>query len=136
MPGDLLDFASLKLSPRPNQFLVAPDGLCQNAEPHEISPVFPVPPPVMFEAWRKLVTAAPRTMLKAADKRSGQIEAVQHSALFKFRDRITFAAFAAGQDHSSLAVYSRSLVGYSDLGANKARIRRWLEILNQSLASG
>jgi len=133
MPGPLLDFTDLKLTHRPNQYLVAPDGLCRNSTPHDISAVYPVPPAALYAAWRTVIAAAPRTTIIAENSDGLEIEAVQRSAMVGFRDRINFAAFAADKDHSSLAIYSRSQVGYSDLGANKARIRRWLEMLDQAL---
>lgn len=132
---DLLDFTTLKLTSRPNQHLVAPEDLCQNAKPHGISPVYPVSPENLFEAWQRILEAAPRTRIKTINEPGLEIEAVQQSVLFRFQDRINFAAFSAGKDRSRLAVYSRSLVGYSDLGANRTRVRGWLELLKKALAT-
>jgi uncharacterized protein (DUF1499 family) len=40
--------------------------------------------------------------------------------------------FPAGEG-STLAIYSRSLIGRSDLGVNRARVTRWLAALEASL---
>jgi len=131
-----LDFSSLKLTHKPNQFLVAPEGVCQKAKPHLISSIYSASPEQVYATWKEIILQAPRTELLAEDPGNYTIEAVQRSSLFRFKDRINFAAFAAGADKCTIAVYSRSLVGYSDMGANKARIGNWLDMLDQALANG
>jgi len=43
--------------------------------------------------------------------------------------RIVAEAVAGPQGGSGLFLYSRSLIGWSDLGVNRARIDRWLAAL-------
>jgi len=50
----------------------------------------------------------------------------QKSALFRFADDIDVQAIPVDGGKSALAIYSRSRVGYSDLGVNRKRIERWL----------
>ncbi len=54
---------------------------------------------------------------------------VQRTALLGFPDTIVVRFVAVGAERSSIALYSRSKFGYSDLGANKARLERWLAAL-------
>jgi len=61
-----------------------------------------------------------------------QARFVQYSRLMRFPDTIDVEVFPVGTDQSTLAIYSRSLVGYSDLGVNRARIARWLAALERS----
>lgn len=136
MPGTEFDFSSLKLTHRPNQFLLAPEGLCQNATPHQLSTLYSATPDRVYAAWKEIVAGSPRTEIRHENKKTLHIEAVQRSTLFRFKDRINFAAFASEADQSTIAIYSRSHVGYSDLGANKARIQNWVQMLEQALANG
>ena len=52
---------------------------------------------------------------------------VQRTRVLKFPDTIVvhYVDLEVGE-RSTLAIYSRSPLGYSDLGANRARIARWL----------
>ncbi|MBL4544816.1 MAG: DUF1499 domain-containing protein [Oceanicaulis sp.] len=75
--------------------------------------------------------AAPRVALVRAE--AGQIELVQRSKLFRFPDYITAQAFET-QGGAALAIYSRAVIGYSDMGVNRKRIKAWLESLQAALA--
>ena len=47
----------------------------------------------------------------------------------EFPDTIQVDFLSLGENRSTLAIYSRSKYGYSDLGTNRARIERWLSRL-------
>ena len=131
-----LDFRSLTLRRRPNRFLMLPDGFEGAAEAHAVSPVFGVAPAKLLDAARRVFSGQPRTALVHEDQTAGQIELVQRSALFRFPDRITVEAVAAGKGKSALAIYSRSKLGYRDFGVNAARVTAWLKLLETGLAAG
>jgi uncharacterized protein (DUF1499 family) len=120
-----LDFASLKPPPKPNWFLAAPEGLCRNAKPTEPAPVFAAS---KEEIWRKLMAwigAEPRMTVHDQDKAGFYLDATQRSLLFRFPDRITVQLLdAAAPGTSTLAIYSRSKYGHSDLGVNAKRVKR------------
>ena len=88
--GDVeaVDFADLKLTDNPNQFLMCPPGFC-NADPHAESPVFDVSVERLRERWREVVTFRPNVKLLAEDKEGQQSDYVQRSARFRFPDIIT-----------------------------------------------
>ena len=119
-----MDFKTFKLTRKPNQYLVAPEGFCENAKPHRTAPVFTVDPQKLEDAFADVALAEPRVTRKASDE--GQRDFVQRSALMRFPDTITFEAIDLGDGKSTLAIYSRSAVGHSDLGVNKKRIDAWL----------
>jgi uncharacterized protein (DUF1499 family) len=50
----------------------------------------------------------------------------------RFPDTIDVEVVPVGDDKSTLAIYSRSLVGRSDFGVNRARIARWMAALEKS----
>ncbi len=132
MPGHdatFVDFASLKRPSKPNTFLLAPEGLCLRARPDMVSPVFSMAPGDLFSAIAGLVGAQRLWRLAAADPGQLRLAFVAETPILRFRDDVDLqvlpdAAGPAGQAASSrLAVYSRSRIGHSDLGANGRRVR-------------
>ncbi len=136
--GDIeaVDFAALKLTDKPNQFLVCPPGLCA-ADPHADSPVFDVSVEQLRERWHEVVATQPRVELLAEDEESQQFDYVQRSARFRFPDIITVRFISVATYHSesqsTLAIYSRSVYGKGDFGVNRERIKAWLDILHEGL---
>lgn len=126
-----MDFKTFKLTRKPNQFLIAPEGHCQNATPHATPKTYSVDAQKLEDAFADLALAEPRVTRKQTDE--GQREFVQRSALMRFPDTITFEAIDLGGGKSTLAIYSRSKVGHSDLGVNRKRIESWLKKLDAAL---
>ncbi len=121
--GDVesVDFAELKLTDKPNQFLMCPPGLC-DADPHADSPVFDVSVEQLRERWREVLAVQPRVELLVEDEEGQQFDYVQRSARFRFPDIITVRFISVSSSQSTLAIYSRSIFGKSDLGVNRERI--------------
>ena len=139
------DFAQIKLTDNPNQFLMCPPGFCA-AKPHAESPVFDVPVERLQERWREVVANQRRIELLAEDEEGRQFDYVQRSARFRFPDIITvrFISLSTSQStlaiftpvsssQSTLAIFSRSVYGTSDFGVNRERIDAWLETLREGL---
>jgi uncharacterized protein (DUF1499 family) len=124
-----LDFHTLTLSWKPNQYLVLPPGYAAFAKPHRISPVFAPPPADLLAAVRRIALAEPRTTLMSEDAAARQLELVQRSKVFRFPDFITIEAVAVDAGGSALALYSRARYGIRDFGVNRMRIERWLAAL-------
>ena len=119
----LIDFAALVPDPRPRRWLILPPGFAGAAVPDEESPVFAASPAPLMEAFTHAALAAPRTRL--VREAGAQKEFVQRSRVFRFADYVTVEAFAA-EGGATLAIYSRAVLGYSDLGVNRRRVRAWL----------
>ncbi len=66
--------------------------------------------------------------LKALDAQAGRISFIAVSKLFKFKDDVDIAILPS-DGKSTLAVYSASRVGYSDMGANAKRVNDLLTSL-------
>ena len=132
--GDVesVDLAELRLTDKPNQFLMCPPGLC-GADPHADSPVFDVPVERLRARWLEVVAVQPRVELLAKDEDAQQFDYVQRSARFRFPDIITVRFIPVSSSQSTLAVYSRSIYGNGDFGVNRERIDAWLETLRQGL---
>lgn len=128
-----LDFSALETDPKPRTWLVLPEGFVSASEPDAVSPVFAGAPETVLDAFINTGLGAPRTELVRQE--GLQAELCQRSLVFRFPDYITVEAMPVG-DHTALAIYSRAVLGYSDIGVNRKRITRWLEALStQALGS-
>ncbi len=126
------EFAVVKLTNNPNQFLMCPPRFC-DANPHAESPVFGVSVEQLRERWRDVVAVRPRIELLAEDEEGQQFDYVQRSARFRFPDIITVRFISISSSQSTLAIYSRAIYGKSDFGVNRKRIDAWLKTLALTL---
>jgi len=127
-----VDFKTLKLTDKPNQFLVAPDGYCENAKPHMEAKVYEVSVETLHAAFVAVASRQPRT--KVLEERSDGGKFVQKSKLIGFPDFIDVQFLSMAAKQSTLLIYSRSKYGRSDLGVNEKRIKAWLAELDTELA--
>lgn len=125
--NSFLSFENFRRSQKPNNYLVAPEGLCRKSTVDAISPLIKKSPEALF---RRLVgffeTSGGWKSLNYSEK-SHKISVVAVSALLRFKDDVDISILPVeglpeGQVGSHIAIYSRSRVGYSDLGANKKRV--------------
>ncbi|HZD26470.1 MAG TPA: DUF1499 domain-containing protein [Alphaproteobacteria bacterium] len=126
-----LDFETMRLRGRHNQFLVAPPGLCRNARPHAESPAFEVPVAALRRAVLAMLREQPRLELVQQD--DWQITVIQRSRLFRFPDIIDIRLIDLGEGRSTLAIYSRSKYGRTDFGVNGGRVGSWLRAVRNRL---
>ena len=126
-----LSFANLERTGRPNDALAAPEGYTAS-HADVVSPTYRVPAEVLFETAREVLAAEPRTRILAVFREERQLMLEQRSAVFGFRDNIWVQAVER-TDGSSLLIYSRSNVGYWDLGVNRNRIETWLAAIGKAV---
>ena len=127
-----LDFSALERTGRPNDYLVAPPSVTPTPPDRE-SPVFSAGPQDLAAAVARLVETAPRTRVLARGDDGLRFELVQRSLLLRFPDYISVRVLAREEGGSTLAIFSRSIYGHSDLGVNRKRIEGWLETLGTVL---
>jgi len=132
--GVPIDFASLERKASPNQYLIAPDGATPRAKPDSVSPVFGVAPDQLRDAFLAVTSEAPRTKLLNQSADGLRLSLVQRSAVLRFPDYIDVSILPAGGDGSTIAVYSRSRFGYSDMGVNRRRVEDWMMALQRKAA--
>jgi len=126
-----VDFATLQLGPKPNQYLVCPPGFCQS-EPHREAPTYAVSAERLEQAWFEMIERQPR-VTRLGSTESAQYDFEATTALMGYPDTVTVRFIESDEGSSMLAIYSRSHYGHSDLGANKKRIDSWLEMTAQAL---
>jgi len=127
-----IDFSTLKRGPNPNQYLVCPPHLC-TAATDASSPVYDVSQDALKKAWLAIMAKQPRTVQIGVSSDASQYDFIQRSEWVRFPDTITVKFIALPTGQSTLAIYSRSHYGYSDLGVNRKRIEDWLKRLDQHL---
>lgn len=128
-----VDFETLQLKESPNQYLVCPPRFC-TAAAHAESPVFDVTVEELRDAWFRVVERQPRANKISSDPENEQYSFVARTPVLLFPDTVTVRFLALDEQRSTLAVYSRSHYGHSDLGVNKSRITDWLEQLRAEVA--
>jgi uncharacterized protein (DUF1499 family) len=128
-----IEFRTLQRHANPNQYLVCPPDLC-TAKPDATSPVYDVSQVVLRKRWLELMAEQPRVVQVGISQDANQYDFIQRSQWVRFPDIITVRFIALPTGQSTLAIYSRSTYGYSDLGVNRERIESWLEGLDKHLA--
>jgi len=132
--GDIetVDFAAIRLTDKPNQYLVCPADYC-GAAPHAASPVFGVSAERLRVRWHEVVADQPRIETLSENEDGSAIDYVQRSARFRFPDIITVRIIAISPSQSTLAIYSRSIFGEDDFSVNRERVEAWLALLGEGL---
>lgn len=130
-PADLgaVDFPKVRASSKPNAYLVCPKDFCQASKPDQVPENFAVSAQELMQRAKALWLREPRVKLVHESSDTLTLRFVQRTALLKFPDTISVRFIPAGADQSTIALYSRSQIGYSDFGVNKARAKRWLKLL-------
>ncbi len=123
-----VEFETLRRAATPNTALACPPGFCANAAADVDPGVFQGPEEELRRRFTQFALAQPRVIPVFRHASPGlptQDRYVQRSALMSFPDTIDVRFIPLTETTSTLAVYSRSQIGRSDLGVNLARIRLW-----------
>lgn len=123
-----IEFETLERSTTPNDALACPPHLCK-AESDFTQSHFAVDATALRAAMAKVIATEPRVSLVESDDATLTERYIQRSALLKFPDTIVVRYIKKPEGGSTLAIYSRSQLGHSDLGVNLARLERWLRKL-------
>ncbi|MEO1405575.1 MAG: DUF1499 domain-containing protein [Pseudomonadota bacterium] len=132
---DFVDFKTLKRPRSPNTHLLAPKDLCEASKPDRLSKTLPIAPDALFASLLSMVEDRKDWELGEYDEDRRLIHFVAVSRLFRYKDDIDILVLPAEagdpDDHAGarLAIYSRSRIGHSDLGANKKRVSELLKSL-------
>jgi uncharacterized protein (DUF1499 family) len=125
-----VDWATLTRHTTPNDALVCPEGHCPNAKADIVAKVYPLPPVALLARIKAIALSEPDTReLDCAPSCERVARILQVTRTMRFPDTIDVEVFPAGAG-STLAIYSRSLLGRRDFGVNRARIARWLAALD------
>jgi uncharacterized protein (DUF1499 family) len=128
-----IEYETLVRARTPNTFLLAPEGLCRNAKPDVVASTYGVTASQLRQAFLAVALSKPRVSHALKDDQALYDNLLQKSALFGFPDLIAVRFMDLGKGRSTLAVYSRSVYGRSDLGVNRARIMAWVRELQETI---
>jgi uncharacterized protein (DUF1499 family) len=120
-----IDFPNLALTAKPNQYLVCPPDYCTAIAQHP-SPKYDIPVAELQRQWQQYLASEPGLSLIQDHPDGQQVTYVARSNLIGYPDLITLRFIETGAQQSTLAIYSRSIYGYSDLGVNQNRIKEWV----------
>ncbi len=130
-PPAWIDVAHLERPASPNSALAAPAGFAP--PPDLLTPAYAVPPARLYAVVREVAAAQPRTFLAFEDQAGLQAQFVVRSRRLNFPDLVVAQASANPEGGSRLVLYSRSVYGYSDMGANGRRLRSWLAAIGAAM---
>lgn len=128
-----IDFATLKRPRTPNTFLMAPEGFCPLAKADFASAAYGVGAKKLRQEFLSAAIAQKRVSHSFADDAGLYDDFVVRSALFGFPDYVSVKFLDVKGGKSTLAIYSRSVYGRSDLGVNRARTLAWMALVNSSV---
>lgn len=128
-----IDFATVTRPKSPNTFLLAPEGLCKQAKIDRVAAVYPISAAKLRQELLAIVIAQPRVSHVLADEAGLYDDFVVRSRVFRFPDLVALKFMDLKGGKSTLAVYSRSVYGRSDLGVNKARTMSWLALVDAAI---
>lgn len=132
---DTVAFKRLTRPHSPNTYLVAPEGLCDEAEPDHTADHLQASPAEVYRVLTDLIADRADWSIEEADEKRGLIHFIATSRLMRFKDDVNVLILPdeARDKGTRLAIYSRSRVGHSDLGANRKRVVQMLTNLNKML---
>ncbi len=119
---DFISFKSLKRPPKPNTCLAAPENHCLAAEPDFAPPTVEMTGRGLFSKLSEIISAERRWGSIETDAEQLRLKFIATTGLMRFKDDVDIEVIPVDDGHATLAIYSRSRVGYSDLGANRKRV--------------
>ena len=115
----------------PNHALAAPAGF--SPAPDLVTPTYAVPAATLLAAVDAVALAQRRVFpLPGRAEMAWRRDYVARSAVFNFPDLVAVEVLP-GDGGAGLVLWSRSVYGRSDLGANRRRLAAWLAALDRRL---
>jgi len=117
-----VDWATLTRHATPNDALICPAAHCPHAKPDTEPKVYPVAADQLLARVKQIALAESDTKeVPCGPHRDRTARFVQYTRLMRYPDTIDVEVLPADEGRSTLAVYSRSLVGRKDFGVNHQR---------------
>jgi hypothetical protein len=128
-PFPLADCAALQRPTSPNHWLVGAGDCAANAD--AAAPVLQVSAEALATRWHEWLPGQKGVRVMPAGEDPLQITAIASSDLFGFADVVAIKVKPLEADSSTVSIYSRSMVGESDLDANRKRVEAWLNAISK-----
>ena len=124
--SEFIPFKSLQRPPKPNTCLAAPDNFCLASEADFAPPEFDLSAADLFTKINEIISAERSFGRLTSDADALRLKFVATTGLMRFKDDVDIEVIPLDDGKSTLAIYSRSRVGYSDLGANRKRVTKFI----------
>ena len=134
---DVVHFATLTRRSSSNDALACPPDVCRQARIDIVPPVYPVSAERLRAIVAEVAEGEPRTLPASANSFPDENDQDRYGArsrILHFPDTINVETIPRGENSSTLAIYSRSQIGYWDFGVNRARLERWLKRIGELAA--
>jgi len=126
-----VDISSMETRKSTNTDLVAPEGFTNCSPPPRMeAKVYDCSPVELRNKFFTMAKSQPSTGYLSGDEENLTYAFVQTTPLMKYPDVISVQFLPSGQGKSTLAIFSTSIFGQSDVGKNKARVDEWLSKLD------
>ena len=122
---------NIQRSPKPNSAFFATQGLETVAEVDHVLPVYPLSAGSLFAKAIECWGDQKNTRLAERNDQNLQARFVCTTPLLRFKDDIDVEVVPISESEAGLILFSRSRIGYSDLGTNRKRLAHWVEQLEQ-----
>lgn len=126
-----IDFATLIRPVSPNTYLLAPEGICAKAEADSAPPEYNLSANQLYETLVETIKSRSSWRIKSQNVEELRIHFIAISSFLRFKDDIDVQIVPLSDSSATIAIYSRSRVGYSDFGANAKRVSNLVELLNK-----
>ena len=126
-PAQIIDFATLKAPNKPNWFLLCEENFCEGSKTNMVPPLFDQPADELKGRLETLLLEVPNAEVRLDD--GNQMDVLVRTPIMRWPDIISVQVVPLENDKSTIRIYSRSIYGRSDLGANKTRVIHWLKRL-------
>ena len=124
-----VDFETLELTGERDEYLVCSLELCRKAQPHMVAKNYIVPLAELRKTLLRSIDRSPTYFRRSFDLAKQQFEFTERVPKTPYPDVVTIRFLNLGDNRSSVAIYSRSVVGRSDPGRNQDRVERLLAII-------
>jgi uncharacterized protein (DUF1499 family) len=125
-----VDFVGIMPPRWPNRYLVCPEDLCRHGRPDALAPVYAMPARLLRQSILAFADREPDLQIIQQAQDGYYMRFLQRTAFMRFPDIVAVLIVPIDAEHATLAICSYSLLGYGDMGANQARVERWLAALS------
>lgn len=120
-------FATLKKGPKPNQYLLCPADVCRLETPDDEPRTYPLDATALKQ---RFLAALSGDNIEIVEDRPLGLRFIVRTPLMRFPDTVN-VEFLERTGGATIALYSRSKLGRSDLGINAKRAKGWIAVLER-----
>lgn len=126
-----IDFPTFIRGKALDGYLICPEDYCSATRPDAISPEINQSARILRDRLLDFADSQQNISMKELDPVNQQYSFLAHDSSKPFPDVITVRIISISENWSSVAIYSRTLIGEVRSNLNKTRSERWLSLLTR-----